>query len=142
MPHDSSPSEPVLLSLTVPAATRASLVDGLVRPISADAAAAVLDADAPDAGVIEFLIAAAHSEGGFVARTESGDRALGVIAATVAALCGEDIARALTHPDLQFLRGLKPPAIEALRAVLLAIETTTPEPMTRALDVLTSRGTR
>lgn len=137
MPHDSSPSEPVLLSLTVPAATRASLIDGLVRPISADAATAVLDADAPDARVVEFLIAAAHSEGGFVARTESGDRALGLIAATVAALCGEDIARALTHPDLRFLRGLKPPAVEALRSVLLAIESTAPTIIAGALQPLT-----
>jgi len=120
----------------MPTATRASLVDGLVRPVSAARAAAVLDADAPDVRVIEFLIAAAHSEGGFIARTDSGDRALGLIAATVAALCGEDIGCALAHPDLEFLRRLKAPAVEALRGVLLAIETNTPESVSRVVDVL------
>jgi len=137
VPHDLSPSEPVLVPLTMPTAVRASLVDGLVRPVSADhRPAAVLDADAPDARVIEFLIAAAHSEGGFVACNDSGERALGLIAATVAALCGEDIGRALVHPDLEFLRGLKSPAVEALRGVLLAIETDAPEAVSRVVDVL------
>jgi hypothetical protein len=138
VPHDSSRSEPVLVPLTVPAAARVSLVDGLVRPISADPGP-VLDADTPDVRVIEFLVAAAHSAGGFVARTASGDRALGLVAATVAALCGEDIGRALTHPDLDFLRGLKPPAVEALRSVLLAIETDAIETVCATLDVLAPR---
>ncbi|WP_429418308.1 hypothetical protein [Nocardia sp. GAS34] len=138
MPHDSSPSEPVLVPLTMPAAARASLVDGLVRPVSADPGP-VLDADAPDVRVIEFLVAAAHSAGGFVARTASGTRALSLIAATVAALCGEDIGRALTHPDLDFLRGLKPPAVEALRSVLLAIETDAVETVSATVEVLRPR---
>lgn len=122
----------------MPAAARASLVDGLVRPVSADPGP-VLDADAPNVGVVEFLVAAAHSTGGFIARTESGGRALGLIAATVAALCGEDVGRALTHPDLEFLRGLKPPAVEALRSVLLAIETDSVETVSGTLDVLAPR---
>lgn|GEM_PF-4997908 len=136
MPHDSSPSEPILVPLTVPAPARASLVDDLVRPIGASPGPVVLDADAPDVQVAEFLVAAAHSAGGFVARTGSGDRALGLIAATVAALCGEDIRRALTHPDLEFLRGLEPPAVAAVRGVLLAIETDVPETVSHALEVL------
>ncbi|WP_216892121.1 hypothetical protein [Nocardia alni] len=142
MPHDSStpgPSEPVLVSLTVPVATRNSLVGELVRPLSAPAAP-VLDADTPDVEVAEFLVRAVHSEGGFVARTGSGERALGVIAATVAALCGEDIRRALTQPDLEFLRGLRPEAVAAARAVLLAIESEAPQAVEAALEVLRTRA--
>lgn len=138
VPHDSSTPEPVLLSLDVPAGTPVSLLDGLVRTVS-QTPAVVLDADAGDTEVAEFLVHAAHSEGGFVARTRSGDRALGLIAATVAALCGEDIRRALTHPDLEFLRGLRPEAVTAVRAVLLAIESETPATIAHSVDVLRTR---
>jgi hypothetical protein len=123
----------------MPAPAHAGLVDDLVRPTGGSPGPVVLDADAPDVQVAEFLVTAAHSAGGFVARTGSGDRALGLIAATVAALCGDDIRRALTHPDLEFLRGLKPPAVAALREVLLAIETDVPETVSRALEVLAPR---
>ncbi len=143
MPHDSfasNPAEPVLVSLTVPVATRDSLVDDLVRPLSPAADAPVLDADAADAEVAEFLVRAAHSEGGFVARTVSGERALGVLAATVAALCGEDIRCALTRPDLEFLRGLRPEAVTAVRTVLLAIESDTPQAVGAVLEVLRTRA--
>ncbi|MFI9507689.1 hypothetical protein [Nocardia sp. NPDC052566] len=96
----------------------------------------VLDGDVPDAEVADFLAEAAHSDGGFVARTSDGERALGIVAATVAALCGEDIHQALRNPDLAFLTALKPPAIEAARGVLLAVETDATEDVTRALAVL------
>ncbi|WP_067663675.1 hypothetical protein [Nocardia miyunensis] len=136
MPHDSTAHEPVPLTLSMPAAPRADLTDALVRPLSEVPGAPVLDAGLPDVEVAEFLVMAAHSAGGFVARTDSGERAVGVVAATVAALCGEDIRRALTHPDLEFLRGLGPGAVEALRGVLLAIESETPDAVAKALEVL------
>lgn len=136
MPHDSAAAEPVPLTLSMPAASRADLADGLVRPLSEVPDAPVLDAGLPDVQVAEFLVVAAHSAGGFIARTDSGERAVGVVAATVAALCGEDIRRALTRPDLDFLRGLGPAAVEALRGVLLAIESETPDTVAKALEVL------
>ncbi|NKY85542.1 hypothetical protein HGA07_07885 [Nocardia veterana] len=137
VPHDSTPaSEPVLLSLSVPTPERADLVHELVRPPSANPQAPVLDLDLPDVEVAEFLVGAAHSDTGFVASTESGARAVAVVAATVAALCGEDIRTALTSPDIEFLRGLSAPAVQALREVLLAIETTRPDEVNAALRVL------
>lgn len=137
MPHDSTPAEPVLLSLSMP--TRpARLVDDLVRPISDPPPAPVLDLDISDESIAEFLVGIAHTDSGFIARTADGNRAVAIVAATAAALCGEDIRTALTNPDLPFLRTLQPPAIEALRTVLLAIETPAPATITRALTTLTS----
>ncbi|MQY22357.1 hypothetical protein [Nocardia macrotermitis] len=136
MPHDATAPEPVPLTLSMPSAPPAGLTDGLVRPLSEVPGAPLLDAAAPDVEVAEFLVVAAHSVGGFVARVDSGARAVGVVAATVAALCGEDIRRALTHPDVEFLRGLAPAAVEALRGVLLAIESETPDVIAKALEVL------
>ncbi|PXX63028.1 hypothetical protein DFR70_10682 [Nocardia tenerifensis] len=131
-----SSGEPVLITLTTPA--RRSLVDGLVRaPRPGDAP--VLDADAPDSDIADFLAAVVHTDTGFVARTGSGERALAIIAATVAALCGEDIRAALTTPDTAFLTALKPPAVEAFRGVLLAIETDFVAEVTRALAPLDGR---
>ena len=54
----------------------------------------------------------------------------------MAALCGEDIRAALAAPDIAFLTGLKPPAVEAFREVLLAVETVEVAAVTTALAVL------
>lgn len=136
MPHDSSPAEPVLVSLSVPPRTRADPVEDLVRAPSANPQAPVLDLDLPDERVAEFLVGVAHSDTGFIASTSSGPRAVAIVAATVAALCGEAIRTALTSPDIEFLRGLGAPAVQALREVLLAIETERPDTLTEALRVL------
>ncbi|MCU1648618.1 MAG: hypothetical protein JWN03_8893 [Nocardia sp.] len=139
MPHDSAPaSEPVLMQLSVPVKPGVQgITAGLVRPITADPSLAeILDLAADDETVSEFLVRIAHSDTGFVARTDSGDRAVALIAATVAALIGDDIRAALTKPDIAFLTGLKPPAVEALRTVLLAIETDNPDAVTSALAAL------
>ncbi|MGW4632553.1 hypothetical protein [Nocardia sp. NPDC004415] len=117
MTHDDH--EPVLVTLSTPA--RRSLVAGLLRPEGSTPDP--VDVDIPDLDLAAFLAGIAHADHGFVARTTSGPRALAVVAGTVAALCGEDIPTALTTPDLAFLKGLKPPAIEATRTVLLGIET-------------------
>ncbi|WP_198654045.1 hypothetical protein [Nocardia aurea] len=131
-----SEAEPVLISLTAPA--RRSLVRGLVCDTGSGAQTGVprLSADRPDAEIADFLAGIVHTDTGFVARTDSGERALAIIAATVAALCGEDIRLALARPDIAFLTALKPPAVEALRGVLLAIETEAAEAVIGALTVL------
>ncbi len=141
--------EPVLVSLMAPA--RRNLVDGLVRgtkpgnrdPASAEdtvtqqnSGARSVDADLPDVEIADFLAEIAHSDAGFVARTSRGERALAIVAATAAALCGEDIRAALGTPDIAFLTSLKPPAIEAVRTVLLAIETDSPGEVGDSLAVL------
>ncbi|WP_305779618.1 hypothetical protein [Nocardia nova] len=137
MPHDSTPaSEPVLLSLSVPTTGPSDLVDGLVRLPSANPQAPVLDLTLSDERVAEFLVGVAHSDTGFVAVTASGERAVAIVAATVAALCGENIRTALTSPDIEFLRGLSASAVQALREVLLAVETERVEAVTAALRVL------
>lgn len=139
MPHDSHPApEPVLLQLGVPAKPGGqSLTAGLVRAVTADSGSAeVLDLAIDDEAVSEFLVRIAHSDTGFVARTDSGERAVAIVAATVAALCGDDIRLALANPNIAFLTGLKEPAVEALRTVLLAIETTESEALTSALAIL------
>lgn len=126
--------EPVLVTLSTPA--RRSLVDGLVRNRGASAAAPILELEAPDADIADFLAGAAHSDTGFVARTSSGQRAVAIVAATAAALCGDDIRTALSRPDIAFLSSLKPPAVEAVRSVLLAIETDDTDRLIDALRVL------
>ncbi|MFX0573359.1 hypothetical protein [Nocardia nepalensis] len=132
--------EPVLLSLAAPTAARRSLDDGLVRAVgTGEAGVRILDADAPDAEIADFLAEIAHSDGGFIARTSDGERALAIVAGTVAALCGEDIRAALAGPDIAFLTSLKPPAVEAARSVLLAIETDAPDDLAGTLSILSAR---
>ncbi|MEU7221315.1 hypothetical protein [Nocardia iowensis] len=135
MAHAAEPAgEPVLIALTTPA--RRSIVDGLLRPPNPSNSAPILDADAPDQHIADFLAGIVHADTGFIARTSSGERALAIVAATAAALCGEDIHTALTTPDIAFLNSLKPPAIEALRTVLLAIETDNVDELTCGLNPL------
>lgn len=108
-----------------------------MRAPQPDNTAPILDADAPDLVIADFLATIVHTDTGFIARTSSGERALAIVAATAAALCGEDIPTALSTPDTAFLNALKPPAVEALRTVLLAIETEATEEVTQALHPLT-----
>ncbi|QLY31128.1 hypothetical protein H0264_01650 [Nocardia huaxiensis] len=137
MPHDSSPSaDPVPLTLSLPPRPARGLTDDLVRPISGALEAEVLDLAVPDIEVAKFLVRIAHGDSGFVARTDSGERAVAIVAATTAALMGDDIPAALANPDVAFLRGLKPEAVEALRGVLLAVETSEPGAVNDALRVL------
>ncbi|QIS08042.1 hypothetical protein [Nocardia arthritidis] len=138
-------NEPVLVSLSAP--SRRSLTDGLVRAV-APGAARVLDLDtASESEIADFLAEIAHTDGGFVARVgvdqpsspQPAERALAIIAATAAALCGDDIRTALRSPDIAFLTSLKPPAIEAVRTVLLAIETDEPTELAAGLAILDPR---
>ncbi|WP_278260836.1 hypothetical protein [Nocardia sp. AG03] len=132
MTHDDH--EPVLVTLSTPA--RRSLVAGLLRPEGSTPDP--VDVDIPDPDLAAFLAGIAHADHGFTARTTSGPRALAVVAGTVAALCGEDIPTALATPNVPFLKGLKPPAIEATRTVLLGIETPVEQEVAAALAVLDS----
>lgn len=132
-----TPGEPVLISLSTPA--RRSLLEGLILGRGeGPAGIPVLDADAPDTEIADFLAGIAHTDTGYIARTSRGDRALAILAATAAALCGDDIRTALTTPDLPFLTGLKPPAVEAVRGVLRAIETDAPDAVRAHLAILES----
>ncbi len=123
-----------MVGLPIPA--RRTLADGLVCAIGTSSAAPILDLDDSDAQIADFLVRVVHSDSGFVARTSSSARAMAIMAATVAALCGEDIREALRAPDTSFLRSLKPPAVEAVRAVLRAIETDDTERMSDAVHTL------
>lgn len=124
------------LTLSLPPRLARGLTDDLVRPISANSEAEVLDLAVPDIEVAKFLVRIAHGDSGFVARTDSGERAVAIVAATTAALMGDDIPAALANPDVAFLRGLKPEAVAALRGVLLAVETSEPGAVNDALRVL------
>ncbi|WP_027501930.1 hypothetical protein [Rhodococcus sp. UNC363MFTsu5.1] len=72
--------------------------------------------------VADFLAVLAHSDAGFVARAASGAEALAILAATVAALRGDDVRAAFVAPDPTRVAGLNQDAAEALRTVLLSIE--------------------
>ncbi|WP_306363323.1 hypothetical protein [Nocardia sp. CC227C] len=140
MSHDSPAPEPIPLTLSVPPRPERGLIEELVRPVGVvHPEIEILDLTASDAAVAEFLVRVAHSDSGFVARTDSGERAVGIVAATVAALMGEDIPSALANPAIPFLTGLQPAAVAALREVLLAIETADCDAVTDALAVL-NRG--
>ena len=47
---------------------------------------------------------------------------LALLSATVAALRGDDVRSAWTHPDVAALGRLRPPAAAAVREVLLGVE--------------------
>ncbi|SNT26939.1 hypothetical protein [Rhodococcoides kyotonense] len=72
--------------------------------------------------IADVLAVVAHSEVGFTARARSGAEAIAVVAATVAALRGDDIPTALASPDVAALAALRPEAADAVRTVLLGIE--------------------
>lgn len=72
--------------------------------------------------IADVLAVVAHADVGFVARAESSRDVLAILAATVAALRGDDILAALASPDLRALAALRPEAAAAVRTVLLGIE--------------------
>ncbi|WP_328389792.1 hypothetical protein [Nocardia sp. NBC_00416] len=127
-------SQPVLVELTAPKRiVERGLVDGLVVPTGTFVGRPVVDATLPDELVADLLAGAAHSPDGIAARAADGARALAIVAATAAALCGDDIREALRSPDTGFLTGLSGAAIEAVREVLLGIETDAPAELERFL---------
>ncbi|MDQ2723708.1 MAG: hypothetical protein M3Y19_10445, partial [Actinomycetota bacterium] len=81
-----------------------------------------LDADVDAGQAADFLSLLAHSEVGFVARAVDAAGVLQVVAATVAALRGDDVRTAWDAPDLATLLAVPDPAARALREVLRSIE--------------------
>lgn len=127
-------SEPVLVELTVPKrVVERGLVDGLVVPPGQFAGERRLGAELSDEQIADFLAEAAHRPDGFVAHAEDGARALALLAATAAALCGDDIRKSLTSPDVDFLAGLSAGAVDAVREILLGIESDAPAQVQRTL---------
>ncbi|CCQ14367.1 putative uncharacterized protein [Rhodococcus sp. AW25M09] len=72
--------------------------------------------------IADVLAVVSHADVGLVARADTGDQVLAILAATVASLRGDDIAGALAAPNVAALRALIPEAAEAVREVLLGIE--------------------
>ncbi|MGV8872501.1 MAG: hypothetical protein ACOH2Q_08245 [Rhodococcus sp. (in: high G+C Gram-positive bacteria)] len=72
--------------------------------------------------IADVLAVVSHADVGLVARAETGDDVLAILAATVASLRGDDIAAALAAPNVAALRALIPEAAEAVREVLLGVE--------------------
>lgn len=72
--------------------------------------------------IADVLAVVSHSDVGLVARAETGDEVLAILAATVASLRGDDIVGALAAPNVAALRALIPEAAEAVRDVLFGVE--------------------
>lgn len=113
--------------------TERGLVDGLVVPTGTFDGKRTVESALSDEGVADLLAEMAHSSDGFVARARTGARALAIVAGTAAALCGDDIRGALSSPDTAFLNALSSGAIDAVREVLLGIESDDPVELGRAL---------
>ncbi|NUP27036.1 MAG: hypothetical protein HOQ36_00290 [Nocardia sp.] len=127
-------SRPVLVELTVPKrVAERGLIDGLVVPTGTFDGKRMVAPNMPDEQVADLLAEVAHSPDGFAAAGDSGAHALAILAGTAAALCGEDIRSALSSPDTAFLNGLSSGAIEAVREVLLGIESDEPAELERDL---------
>ncbi|MFC4606145.1 hypothetical protein [Rhodococcus kronopolitis] len=86
-----------------------------------------LDACAAAEDVADFLAVLAHSEVGFVARARTGAEVVAVLAATVAALRGDDIGAAFVAADPRPVAALSSAASAAIREVLVGIDVTDPE---------------
>ncbi len=71
--------------------------------------------------VADFLAVLAHAEIGFVAHADTGGEVVAILAATVAALRGDDIPHAYTAADPASVTALGDAAAAAVRQVLLAI---------------------
>ncbi len=118
-----------------------------VDPVSADSARAIADAGhspgidlaTPVELVADFLAVLAHSRAGFIARATNGPQVLAIVAATVAALRGDDVRTAFRKPNPAALSALNPEAVAAVREVLLGVEVDDP---TEVIAYLTSVGLR
>lgn len=132
-------SEPVLMSLRPP--PRRDLADGLVRPPGpVPPGIKAFGPEIPDTDLADLIGTVVHTDDGFVARAEHAARALALLAGTAAALCGEDVRRALAAPDVDFLTGLNPQAVEAVRGVLLWVEAERPAELAAELAALLRGG--
>lgn len=108
------------LTLGMPASgDRRPLLDRLLvssSELPVELSAEVGASEASDA--LAFLV---HAGRGFVASAPDGGGVLRVLAATVAALRGDDVRTAWAVPDPAWVTAVPDPAAEALRAVLVAV---------------------
>lgn len=95
------------------------LLDGLLVTGHADGVALTDGLDAATAS--DTLAVLVHAGPGFVAGAADGAGVLRVLAATVAALRGDDVRAAWTAPDAARVSAVPDPAAQAMRQVLLAI---------------------
>lgn len=98
---------------------RRPLIDGLLvssSELPVELSGEVGPSEASDA--LAFLV---HSGRGFAASAPDGAGVLRVLAATVAALRGDDVRTAWAVPDPAWVTAVPDPAAEALRAVLVAV---------------------
>ncbi|WP_127781657.1 hypothetical protein [Rhodococcus sp. X156] len=109
------------VDLPSPRAVRVSVLTDVHR-VEAAGHHPQLDADADPATVADFLAVLAHSPVGFIARADDAAGVLRVLAATVAALRGDDVRTAWRAPDAARVRAVPAPAAKALREVLLSVE--------------------
>jgi len=86
--------------------------------------------------VADFLAVLAHTDTGYVARTDGAEGVVALLAATVAALSGFDVRAAFAEPDVDRLRRLVPEAAAAVREILTAVEVDDPERVARDLEAL------
>ncbi|CCW14384.1 hypothetical protein ACWEQV_19815 [Rhodococcus aetherivorans] len=86
--------------------------------------------------IADFLSVLAHAGTGYVARARDADEVLALLAATVAALRGDDVRAALAAPDPGRLTALIPEAAAAVREILLTVEVDDPAGVARDLAAL------
>lgn len=89
--------------------------------IAAAGAHPVLPTGLGVADVADFLAVLAHSDAGFVAHAGDGAQVVAILAATVAALRGDDIPAAYLAADPAPVAALGTAAAEAVREILVAI---------------------
>lgn len=104
-----------------PDPTEASVMDVVTLIVDANRTPGFTAAASPR-HIADVLAVVAHSDVGVSTRARDGEDVLAILAATVAALRGDDIPTALATPDLAGLARLRPEAAEAVRSVLLGIE--------------------
>ena len=122
------------LDLPAPLTIFASDLDPEVtRVITAAGHSAGIAASAPIDQFADFLAVVAHTDAGFVARAADATEIVTVLAATVAALRGNDIRAAITNPDIAPVLALSPEAGAAVREVLQGIVIDDPNAVTAEL---------
>ena len=118
-PSEAELTEALTISLSAPRVVFTTL--GLQRVVDAGHGVGLRE-DVPADEVADFMAVLAHTDVGFVARAADAAGVVQVLAATVAALRGDDVRAAWEIPDVAQLRAVPDPAARALREVLRSIE--------------------
>jgi len=118
-PSEAELTEALTISLSAPRVVFTTL--GLQRVVDAGHGVGLRE-DVTADEVADFMAVLAHTDVGFVARAADAAGVVQVLAATVAALRGDDVRAAWEIPDVAQLRAVPDPAARALREVLRSIE--------------------